>query len=36
MEMQTMYAEYEYRRRVTAIANTKSQARTSIWRRVMG
>jgi hypothetical protein len=36
MELQTMYAEYEYRRRVTANANTKSQARTSIWRRIMG
>jgi|GEM_PF-7065960 len=36
MEMQTMYAEFEYRRRVAATANTKSQKRTSIWRRVMG
>ena len=34
MELQTMYAEYEYRRQITAKANTK--ARTSIWRRVMG
>lgn len=32
MEMQTMYAEYEYRRRVTA----STQARASIWRRIMG
>ena len=36
MEMQTMYAEYEFRRLVNANANTKSQARTSIWRRIMG
>ncbi len=32
MEMQTMYAEYEYRRRVA----TSQTARTSIWRRIMG
>jgi len=32
MEMQTMYAEYEYRRRVVA----SQTARTSLWRRIMG
>lgn len=32
MEMQSMYAEYEYRRRVAAIQAT----RVSIWRRIMG
>ena len=34
MELQTMYAEYEYRRLISANANTRS--RVSIWRRVMG
>jgi len=34
MELQTMYAEYEYRRMITA--NTNSRSRVSIWRRIMG
>jgi hypothetical protein len=36
MEMQTMYAEYEYRRRIAASIPSQSKVRTSIWRRVMG
>lgn len=32
MELQTMYAEYEYRRRIAQTA----KPRASIWRRVMG
>lgn len=36
MELQTMYAEYEYRRRIAASANAKAPERTSIWRRIMG
>jgi hypothetical protein len=32
MDMQTIYAEYEYRRRIRA----SQSERTVIWRRIMG
>jgi hypothetical protein len=36
MELQSMYAEYEYRRRIAASVPSQEKARTTIWRRIMG
>jgi hypothetical protein len=36
MELQSMYAEYEYRRRIAAATPSQSKVRTTIWRRIMG